>query len=166
MSEGQKGGEFYTPTSIVRLIVEILEPYHGRIFDPACGSGGMFIQSAGFVEVHKSSRTLTPGPSPTGRGEKYSGDPVKEISVHGQERVTETARLARLNLALLQPRRGWSLRSKGRSFFGSSRAFSLRGRAGRPRSVGRGSFTLHQNQKAPAFAVAEAGALREGEEGG
>ena len=50
MSEGQKGGEFYTPTSIVRLIVEILEPYHGRIFDPACGSGGMFIQSARFVE--------------------------------------------------------------------------------------------------------------------
>jgi type I restriction enzyme M protein len=100
MSEGQKGGEFYTPTSIVKLIVEILEPYHGRILDPACGSGGMFIQSARFVEAHKSSRTLTPGPSPTGRGEKYSGDPIKEISVHGQERVTDTARLARLNLAV------------------------------------------------------------------
>ena len=100
MSEGQKGGEFYTPTSIVKLIVEILEPYHGRILDPACGSGGMFIQSARFVEAHKSSRTLTPGPSPKGRGEKYSGDPVKEISVHGQERVTDTARLARLNLAV------------------------------------------------------------------
>lgn len=100
MSEGQKGGEFYTPTSIVKLIVEILEPYHGRILDPACGSGGMFIQSARFVEAHKSSRTLNPGPSPTGRGGKYSGDPVKEISVHGQERVTDTARLARLNLAV------------------------------------------------------------------
>jgi type I restriction enzyme M protein len=100
MSEGQKGGEFYTPTSIVKLIVEILEPYHGRILDPACGSGGMFIQSARFVEAHKSNRTLTPGPSPKGRGEKYSGDPVKEISVHGQERVTDTARLARLNLAV------------------------------------------------------------------
>jgi type I restriction enzyme M protein len=100
MSEGQKGGEFYTPTSIVKLIVEILEPYHGRILDPACGSGGMFIQSARFVEAHKSSRTLTPGPSPKGRGEKYSGDPLKEISVHGQERVTDTARLARLNLAV------------------------------------------------------------------
>jgi type I restriction enzyme M protein len=100
MSEGQKGGEFYTPTSIVKLIVEILEPYHGRILDPACGSGGMFIQSARFVEAHKSSRTLTSGPSPKGRGEKYSGDPVKEISVHGQERVTDTARLARLNLAV------------------------------------------------------------------
>ncbi len=100
MSEGQKGREFYTPTSIVRLIVEILEPYYGRILDPACGSGGMFIQSARFVEAHKSSRTLTPGPSPRSRGEKYSGDPIKEISVHGQERVTDTARLARLNLAV------------------------------------------------------------------
>jgi type I restriction enzyme M protein len=49
MSEGQKGGEFFTPTSIVKLIVEIIEPYHGRILDPACGSGGMFVQSAAFV---------------------------------------------------------------------------------------------------------------------
>ena len=81
MSEGQKGGEFYTPTSIVRLIVEILEPYHGRILDPACGSGGMFIQSARFVEAHQKN-------------------PTAEISVHGQERVTDTARLARLNLAV------------------------------------------------------------------
>jgi len=81
MSEGQKGGEFYTPTSIVRLIVEILEPYHGRIFDPACGSGGMFIQSARFVEAHQKN-------------------PTSEISVHGQERVTDTSRLARLNLAV------------------------------------------------------------------
>ena len=50
MTEGQKGGEFFTPTSIVKLIVEIIEPFHGRIFDPACGSGGMFVQSAAFVE--------------------------------------------------------------------------------------------------------------------
>src|SRR5262249_47248854 len=49
-SEGQKGGEFFTPTSIVKLIVEIIEPYHGKIYDPACGSGGMFVQSAHFVE--------------------------------------------------------------------------------------------------------------------
>ena len=48
MSEGQKGGEFFTPTAIVKLIVEIIEPYHGRIYDPACGSGGMFVQSARF----------------------------------------------------------------------------------------------------------------------
>ncbi len=81
MSEGQKGGEFYTPTSIVRLIVEILEPYHGRIYDPACGSGGMFVQSARFVENHHKN-------------------PIAEISCHGQERVTETSRLARLNLAV------------------------------------------------------------------
>ena len=81
MSEGQKGGEFYTSTSIVRLIVEILEPYHGRILDPACGSGGMFIQSARFVEEHQKN-------------------PTSEISVHGQERATYTARLARLNLAI------------------------------------------------------------------
>lgn len=121
MSEGQKGGEwsgatwttigspkgwrgganqFYTPTSIVRLIVEILEPYHGRIYDPACGSGGMFIQSARFVEAHRANGTLTPGPSPKGRGGKYTGDPTKEISCHGQERVIETSRLARLNLAV------------------------------------------------------------------
>ena len=52
MSEGQKGGEFFTPTSIVKLIVEIIEPFQGRIFDPACGSGGMFVQSARFVQNH------------------------------------------------------------------------------------------------------------------
>ena len=53
MSEGQGGGEFYTPSSIVRLLTEIIEPYHGRILDPACGSGGMFVQSAKFVAEHK-----------------------------------------------------------------------------------------------------------------
>ena len=53
MSEGQKGGEFFTPTAIVKLIVEIIEPFHGRIFDPACGSGGMFVQSARFVQNHR-----------------------------------------------------------------------------------------------------------------
>ena len=53
MSEGQKGGEFFTPTSLVKLIVEVIEPYHGRIYDPASGSGGMFVQSAHFVEEHK-----------------------------------------------------------------------------------------------------------------
>ncbi len=65
MSEGQKGGEFFTPTSIVKLIVEIIEPFHGRIYDPACGSGGMFVQSAAFVEHHKKAVTrhfdLRPG---------------------------------------------------------------------------------------------------------
>jgi len=81
MSEGQKGGEFFTPTSIVKLIVGIIEPFHGRIFDPACGSGGMFVQSARFVEEHKKN-------------------PGAEISVYGQERVAETVRLAKMNLSV------------------------------------------------------------------
>ena len=80
MAEGQKGGEFFTPTSIVKLIVEIIEPYHGRIFDPACGSGGMFVQSAAFVEHHKKN--------------------VNEISIYGQEKVAETIRLCKMNLAV------------------------------------------------------------------
>jgi type I restriction enzyme M protein len=81
MSEGQKGGEFFTPTPIVKLIAEIIEPYHGLIFDPACGSGGMFVQSAAFVERHKS-------------------DPSREISIYGMERVAETVRLCKMNLAV------------------------------------------------------------------
>ena len=81
MSEGQRGGEFFTPTSIVKLIVGIIEPYHGRIYDPACGSGGMFVQSARFVEEHKNSSSDT-------------------ISIYGQERVAETVRLAKMNLAV------------------------------------------------------------------
>jgi type I restriction enzyme M protein len=81
MSEGQKGGEFFTPTAIVQLIVNIIEPYHGRIFDPACGSGGMFVQSARFVTEHKRN-------------------PNAEISVFGEERVSETVRLCKMNLAV------------------------------------------------------------------
>jgi type I restriction enzyme M protein len=81
MTEGQKGGEFFTPTSIVRLIVEIIEPFHGRIYDPACGSGGMFVQSARFVKEHKKN-------------------PSEEISVYGQERVSQTVRLCKMNLAV------------------------------------------------------------------
>ena len=80
MSEGQKGGEFFTPTSIVKLIVEVIEPYHGRIFDPACGSGGMFVQSAAFVERHRKRAT--------------------ELSIYGQEKVAETIRLCKMNLAV------------------------------------------------------------------
>lgn len=80
MAEGQKGGEFFTPTSIVKLIVEIIEPFHGKILDPACGSGGMFVQSAAFVEHHKKT--------------------VNEISIYGQEKVAETIRLCKMNLAV------------------------------------------------------------------
>ena len=81
MSEGQKGGEFFTPTCIVKLIVGIIEPFGGRIYDPACGSGGMFVQSARFVDEHRNG-----------------GDKV--ISIYGQERVSETVRLAKMNLAV------------------------------------------------------------------
>jgi type I restriction enzyme M protein len=80
MAEGQKGGEFFTPISIVKLIVEIIEPYHGRILDPACGSGGMFVQSAAFVQHHKKN--------------------VNQISIYGQEKVAETIRLCKMNLAV------------------------------------------------------------------
>jgi len=88
MSEGQRGGEFFTPTSIVKLIVEIIEPYHGRIYDPACGSGGMFVQSAGFVNRHKAKSQLV-------------GTPMEStLSIYGQERVAETVRLCKMNLAV------------------------------------------------------------------
>ena len=81
MTEGQRGGEFFTPTSIVRLIVEIIEPFHGRIFDPACGSGGMFVQSARFVEEHQRN--------PTNRDLDLRAGAVEE-----------TIRLAKMNLAV------------------------------------------------------------------
>jgi type I restriction enzyme M protein len=99
-TEGQKGGEFFTQSSIVRLIVQILEPYHGRVLDPACGSGGMFVQSARFVHEHKTS---LPSPSGRGKGEglaAYSGEPSRELSLHGQERVGATVALSRMNLAV------------------------------------------------------------------
>lgn len=79
-AEGKKGGQFYTPGSIVRLLVAMLEPYQGRIYDGACGSGGMFVQSDKFIEEH--------------RGRK------DDISVYGQESNPTTHRLARMNLAI------------------------------------------------------------------
>jgi type I restriction enzyme M protein len=99
-TEGQKGGEFFTPSAIVRLIVEIIEPFHGRLLDLASGSGGMFVQSARFVHEHKVSP-----PSPTGRGKGeglavYSGEPSRELSIHGQEKVGATIALNRMNLAM------------------------------------------------------------------
>jgi type I restriction enzyme M protein len=80
-TEGQKGGEFYTPASIVKLLTEIIEPFHGRIFDPACGSGGMFVQSARFVAEHQKN-------------------PAAELAICGVEKTDETGRLCRLNLAV------------------------------------------------------------------
>jgi type I restriction enzyme M protein len=81
-AEGSKGGEYFTPTPIVRLIVEIIEPFTGKILDPACGSGGMFVQSARFVDEHRNGGTA-------GR-----------LSIYGQERVEETVRLCKMNLAV------------------------------------------------------------------
>jgi len=81
VAEGAKGGEYFTPTSIVRLIVEIIEPFSGKIFDPACGSGGMFVQSARFVEEHRNGNNA-------------------RLSIYGQERVDETVRLCKMNLAV------------------------------------------------------------------
>lgn len=77
----EKGGEYFTPPSIVKLIVEVIEPYHGKIFDPACGSGGMFVHSAEFVRRHHKS-------------------PTREISVYGTEKMSDTRKLCRLNLAV------------------------------------------------------------------
>jgi type I restriction enzyme M protein len=81
MAEGRLGGEFFTPYSIVRLIVEIIQPFHGRVFDPACGSGGMFVQCAKFVERHRGSAS-------------------EELSVYGQEQKESTVPIAKMNLAL------------------------------------------------------------------
>jgi type I restriction enzyme M protein len=77
----QKGGEYFTPYSVVRLIVEIVEPYHGRVYDPCCGSGGMFVQSANFIAEHQKR-------------------PAEEISVWGVEKLDQTLRLAKMNLAV------------------------------------------------------------------
>jgi len=79
-AEGKLGGEFYTPRSVVRVLVEMLEPYEGRIYDPACGSGGMFVQSEKFVEAHGGQRT--------------------DVSIFGQESNPTTWRLAHMNLAI------------------------------------------------------------------
>ncbi|CAE6500799.1 putative type I restriction enzyme HindVIIP M protein [Candidatus Nitrosotenuis uzonensis] len=79
-AEGKKGGQFYTPRSIVNLLVEMLEPYKGRIFDPCCGSGGMFVQSEKFIEAH--------------------GGKIGDISVYGQESNQTTWRLCKMNLAI------------------------------------------------------------------
>jgi type I restriction enzyme M protein len=115
MSEGQKGGEFFTPTSIVKLIVEIIEPFGGRIFDPACGSGGMFVQSARFVAEHRrganrsagaGAPTVPPSTSSAGAGARKDGAcylltvPPSTLSIFGQEKVAETVRLCRMNLAV------------------------------------------------------------------
>ncbi len=79
-AEGKKGGEFYTPRCVVRLLVEMLEPYKGRIYDPCCGSSGMFVQSEAFIKAH--------------------GGRIGDISIYGQESNYTTWRLAKMNLAI------------------------------------------------------------------
>jgi type I restriction enzyme M protein len=79
-AEGKKGGQFYTPQGVVRLLVEMLAPYKGRVYDPCCGSGGMFVQSEKFVEAH--------------------GGRLGDISIYGQESNATTRRLAMMNLAI------------------------------------------------------------------
>ena len=87
LAEGRKGGEFYTPRSVVRLLVEMLEPYQGRVYDPCCGSSGMFVQSVEFIHAHATGN---------GNGGRARGD----ISIYGQESNHTTWRLARMNLAI------------------------------------------------------------------
>ena len=83
-AEGQKGGEFFTPPSIVKLLVEIIEPYHGKIFDPACGSGGMFVQSANFVARHQKKKRPI----------------MEEVGIYGQEKGANNMHIAKMNLAI------------------------------------------------------------------
>lgn len=80
LAEGKKGGQFYTPKSVVSLLIEMLEPYKGRVFDPCCGSGGMFVQSEKFVSEHQGK--------------------INDISIYGQESNQTTWRLAKMNLAI------------------------------------------------------------------
>jgi type I restriction enzyme M protein len=86
-AEGKKGGEFYTPRCVVKLLVEMLEPYRGRVYDPCCGSSGMFVQSVEFIRAHA-------------KGNANGGKAKADISVYGQESNYTTWRLAKMNLAI------------------------------------------------------------------
>ena len=88
-AEGKKGGEFYTPRSVVRLLVEMLQPYRGRVYDPCCGSSGMFVQSVEFIEAHAN-----------GNGNKNRPKTTPDISIYGQESNYTTWQLAKMNLAI------------------------------------------------------------------
>ncbi|MFT6624254.1 MAG: type I restriction enzyme M protein [Cycloclasticus sp.] len=89
LAEGQGGGAFFTPTSVVKLMVEIIEPYKGTVYDPACGSGGMFVQSQQFVEQHREELDAL--------GEAHDED---QLYVYGQEKTLDTVKLAKMNLAV------------------------------------------------------------------
>src|SRR4030043_1545456 len=92
LAEGKKGGQFYTPGSVVKLLVEMLEPYEGRVFDPCNGSGGMFVQSEKFVEAHRDYYKK--------KKNGLSLNPADRISIYGQESNQTTWRLAKMNLAI------------------------------------------------------------------
>ena len=93
LAEGKKGGQFYTPQSVVKLLVEMLEPYEGRVFDPCCGSGGMFVQSEKFINKHQDHYKKK---GKTG----LSLNPTDRISIYGQESNQTTWRLAKMNLSI------------------------------------------------------------------
>lgn len=90
MAEGQGGGEFFTPRSVVRLMVEIIEPHNGTVFDPACGSGGMFVQSSQFIDDRLAQ-------DKTKKGKRRK---AKDLFVYGQEKTLDTVKLAKMNLAV------------------------------------------------------------------
>ena len=90
-AEGKKGGEFYTPRCVVKLLVEMLEPYRGRVYDPCCGSSGMFVQSVEFIRAHAKGN---------GNGGNGGAKAKADISIYGQESNYTTWRLARMNLAI------------------------------------------------------------------
>ena len=90
-AEGKKGGEFYTPRCIVKLLVEMLEPYRGRVYDPCCGSSGMFVQSVAFIDAHATGN---------GNGGRAPRGVATDISIYGQESNYTTWRLAKMNLAI------------------------------------------------------------------
>jgi type I restriction enzyme M protein len=92
LAEGKKGGQFYTPAGVVRLLVEMLEPYEGRVFDPCCGSGGMFVQSEKFIAAHRDHYKKP--------NNGTSLNPDDYISIYGQESNETTWRLAKMNLAI------------------------------------------------------------------
>jgi len=93
LAEGKKGGQFYTPSCVVKLLVEMMEPYEGRVFDPCCGSGGMFVQSEKFIKVHQDHYK-------NNNGKKLSLNPADHISIYGQESNQTTWRLAKMNLSI------------------------------------------------------------------
>ena len=95
LAEGRKGGEFYTPRSVVRLLVAMIEPYRGRVYDPCCGSSGMFVQSVEFIRAHATGNGNGRPRLGSGSGSTRAG-----ISIYGQESNYTTWRLARMNLAI------------------------------------------------------------------